>query len=97
MQEMQEAWVQCLGWEDLLEEGVAPHSVFLPGKFHGQRRLPGYSPWGCKDLDMTEHMHTHRENTDLKAATHRQFTSIAAGQAAQLQVISLNCLLENIS
>ena len=46
---------------------------------------------------MTEHIHTHRENTDLKAATHRQFTSIAAGQAAQLQVISLNCLLENIS
>ena len=21
--------------------------VFLPGKFHGQRRLAGYSPWGC--------------------------------------------------
>ena len=22
--------------------------VFLPGKFHGQRSLAGYSPWGCK-------------------------------------------------
>ena len=29
--------------------------VFLPEKFHRQRRLAGYSQWGCKDLDMTEH------------------------------------------
>ena len=29
--------------------------VFLPGKFHGQRSLAGYSPWGCKESDMTEH------------------------------------------
>ena len=31
--------------------------VFLPGKFHGQRSLAGYSPWGCKELDATEHAH----------------------------------------
>ena len=28
--------------------------VFLPGKFHRQRNLAGYSPWGCKELDTTE-------------------------------------------
>ena len=28
--------------------------VFLPGKFHGQRSLAGYSPWGHKESDMTE-------------------------------------------
>ena len=33
--------------------------VFLPGKFHGQRSLAGYSPWDCKELDTTEHAHTH--------------------------------------
>ena len=38
--------------------------VFLPGKFHGQRSLVGYSPWGHKELDPTEklectHTHTH--------------------------------------
>ena len=32
-----------------------PTLVFLPGKFHGQRRLLGFSPWGCKELDTTEH------------------------------------------
>ena len=26
---MQETWVQCLGWEDPLEEGMATHSSIL--------------------------------------------------------------------
>ena len=30
-----------------------PTPVFLPGKFHGQRSLVGYSLWGCKESDMT--------------------------------------------
>ena len=30
-------WVWSLGWEDPLEKEVAIHSVFLPGKSHGQR------------------------------------------------------------
>ena len=28
--------------------------VFLPGESHVQRSLAGYSPQGCKELDMTE-------------------------------------------
>ena len=31
-----------------------PTPAFLPGEFHGQRSLVGYSPWGCKESDMTE-------------------------------------------
>ena len=42
---------------------MATHSVFLPKKSHGQRSLEGYSPWSCKESDMTEcvraHVHTH--------------------------------------
>ena len=30
--------------------------VFLPREFHGQRSLLGFSPWGCKELDMTEQL-----------------------------------------
>ena len=26
-----------------------PTPVLLPGKFHGQRSLAGYRPWGCKE------------------------------------------------
>ena len=32
-------------------------SVFLPGKSHGWRSLVGYSPWGRKELEMTEWLH----------------------------------------
>jgi len=31
-----------------------PTPVFLLGESHGQRSLVGYSPWDCKELDMTE-------------------------------------------
>ena len=43
-----------LDWEDTLEKGMATHSSIQPGESHGQRRLAGYSPRGCKDSDMTE-------------------------------------------
>ena len=36
-----------------------PTPLFLPRESHGQRSLKGYSPWGCKELDTTEHTHTH--------------------------------------
>ena len=41
-----ETWVQPLGEEDPLEGVVATIPVFLPGKFHRQRSLAGYSTWG---------------------------------------------------
>ena len=41
---MQETWIQTLGREDSLEKEI-PTPVFLPGEFHGQRSLVGYSPW----------------------------------------------------
>ena len=31
-----------------------PTPIFLPGKFHGQRRLAGYGPGGCQESDTTE-------------------------------------------
>ena len=41
-----------------------PTPVFLPEKFHGQRSLVGYSPWGHKESDMTEWLNSHT-HTDL--------------------------------
>ena len=42
-----------------IPESGRPHGVgspiFLPGKFHGQRSLVGYTPGGRKELDTTEH------------------------------------------
>ena len=33
-----------------------PTPVFLPGESHRWRSLAGYSPWGHKELDMTEQL-----------------------------------------
>ena len=35
-----------------------PTPVLLPEKFHGQKSLAGYSPWGCKELNTTEQLST---------------------------------------
>ena len=50
---MQETWVQSLGQEGPLEKWK-PTPVFLPGKFHGQRSLVGYSEWDHKESDTNE-------------------------------------------
>ena len=34
----------------------SPTPVLLPGEFHGQRSLVGYSPWSQKELDRTEQL-----------------------------------------
>ena len=53
---MQETQVQSLGWEDPWRRKWQPTPVFVPGEFHRQRGLVGYSPRGCKESDMTEQL-----------------------------------------
>ena len=43
-------WVGKISWR---REWLSP-PIFLPGEFHGERSLAGYSPRGCKESDMTE-------------------------------------------
>ena len=38
-----------------------PTPQLLPGKSHGQRSLEGYSPWGHKELETTEHVCMHTQ------------------------------------
>ena len=52
---MWETWVQSLVQEDPLEKGMATTPVFLPGEFHGQRSLAGYSSGDHKKSDITQH------------------------------------------
>ena len=53
---MQETWIQSLDWKDPWRRKWQPTPVFLPGEFHGQRSLAGYSPWGRKESDTTEQL-----------------------------------------
>ena len=43
-------WVRKIPWRRAWQ----PTPVFLPGESHGQGSLVGYSPWGRKELAMTE-------------------------------------------
>ena len=52
--------VRSLGWEDPLEEEVAPHSSILAGKSHGQRSLEGYSPRVAKGRTPLKWLSTHK-------------------------------------
>ena len=46
-------WVGEMPWRRKWQ----PTPVFSSGESHGQRSLEGYSPWGCKESDATEHAH----------------------------------------
>ena len=39
-----------------------PTPVFLPGEFHGQRSLAGYSPWNRRELDLNERLSDRKGN-----------------------------------
>ena len=44
-------WVRKISWRREWQSTPA-----FPGKFHGQRSLVGYSPWGHKESDMTDRL-----------------------------------------
>ena len=66
---MQETQVQSLSQEDPLEEGMQTTPVFLPGEFHGQKSLGGYSPLGHKELDTTERLRHFKTSLRLSVST----------------------------
>ena len=63
-------WVGKILWKRICQ----PSLVFLPGEFHGQRNLLGYSPCYYKESDMNEytHKHTHK-HTHIHTHIHTYF------------------------
>ena len=55
-------WFRKIPWSGKWQ----PISVFLPGKFHGQRNLEGYSPWSHKESNTTELLNTQQRDDDLR-------------------------------
>ena len=45
-----DSWVRKIPWKMAWQ----PTPVFLPGEYHGQRSLAGYSQWGLKESDTAE-------------------------------------------
>ena len=65
-------WVRKIPWSRKWQ----PAPVFLPEKFHGQRGLAGYSPWGCKESDTTEHRRTFLKHIQHIQTKHNNLKSI---------------------
>ena len=47
-------WVRKIPWK----REWLPTPIFLPGESHEQRSLAGYSPWCCKESNMTDQLST---------------------------------------
>ena len=71
-----------------------PTAVFLPGEFRGQRSLAGYSPWGCKESDMTERFSvTH----SLSSVSHHQIFPIPSPKPLFMRSICLDSTLVQVN
>ena len=53
-------WVETIPWRRKWQATA----VFFSREFHGWRSLVGYTPWGHKQLDMTEWLSTHAPTQD---------------------------------
>ena len=66
---VQETQVQSLGLEDPLEEVMATHFIILAWRIPQTEECGElYSPWGCKESDITEvteHAHTYNVVTEI--------------------------------
>ena len=66
------SWVGKIPWR---REWLSTQEL-LPGEFHGQRSLVGYSLWGHKELDMTEQLIFSR----LKKKKHMRGSSMESAK-----------------
>ena len=56
------SWVRKILWRRKWQ----PTPVFLLGETHEHRSLAGYRPWGHKESDKIEHIHTFNNKSDRK-------------------------------
>ena len=62
-------WARKITWSRKQQ----PTPVFLPGKFHGQRSLAGYSPWNLRvgRYWACVCMHTHTQEDHYRKGTYK--------------------------
>ena len=71
-------WIKKMWYIHTWRKKWQPTPVFLPGKFHRQRNLAGYSPWGRKELAPTEHISTYTYNGILLSHKKEQNNAICS-------------------
>ena len=59
-----------------LEKEMALHTSILAWKSHGQKSQVGYSPWSCKELDMTEVTNMNESVNELEQRKYHHHFSL---------------------
>ena len=83
-----ETSVRSLSQEDPLEKEMATHSSILAWKSHGWRSLVGRSPWGHKESDTTERLHSFI--TPFRPHISYGSFAIHTAKASQVCILSLD-------
>ena len=68
--------------------------MFLPGEFHGQRSLLGYSPWGRKELDTTERLNYNNRLNGRASLVAQTVNNLPAMQETQVRSLGGEDTLE---
>ena len=81
-----------------------PLQYFCLENPHGQRSLAGYSPWGCKESNMTERLSTAQQSKAEKGGRKQEFTAVVRDRTNHNQqplfrvtISMLSFFLPNIS
>ena len=77
-------WVGKIPWK----REWLPTPVFLSGKSHGQRSLAGYSPWGCKQLDVTGQLTLSLSFYDQKK---KEMGLRCEGALSEIELVLIRC------
>ena len=82
-------WVGKIPWRRKWQ----PTPVFLPGEFHGQRSMVGYSPWGHNESDTTEWLTTHTQGSQRVRHDRSDLAwhTIRHSHCGKKQVVTPNC------
>ena len=82
---------------------MVTHPVFLLGKFHGQRSMAGYSPWGrkelgtlCKELDTTERAQTHTHTIYIYIYIKLEVNAVKKSSLSNMLRISFELSLKGV-
>ena len=88
---MRQTPIYSLGGEHPLEKRIATHSSILAWRIDGQSSLVGYSPWGHKELDMTEWLTFSLLFFSLLDGSRKKQVSLAACFTVRQTGPSLTC------
>ena len=66
-----------------------PTPVFLPRKFHGQKNLVGYRPWGHKESETTEHSLSTQPSTCHRNISVDELTLLFSLISQYLQIYNM--------